>query len=100
MFISVAIEGLGGTKSSMDDEETEDSEKEGVAYLYILFAVMCIITSIFIYVLVPETKGKSPEDFQASDQPKKSRTDDAEASANPMRSESLGSAVELPNGSA
>ena len=84
----------------MDDEETEDSEKEGVAYLYILFTGMCIVTTVFIYVIVPETKGKSPEDFQASDKPMKSiaEANRNEAAVNPLRSESLGSAVEMPNG--
>lgn len=47
----------------MDDEESEDSQKEGVAYLYIIFACVCIITTVFISISVPETKGKTAEDF-------------------------------------
>ena len=52
-----AINGLGGTEASMDDEVSEDSQKEGVAYLYIIFAILCIICTAFIYIVVPETKG-------------------------------------------
>jgi hypothetical protein len=32
----LAIDYLGGTKNNMDDDETADARKEGVAYMYIL----------------------------------------------------------------
>lgn len=85
----VAIEGLGGTKSNMDDEETEDSQKEGVAFLYIIFACVCIVTTLFIYTTVPETKGKTPEDFMSSEYPA-ATNDNALVvnTANPMSRES------------
>eukprot|EP00604_Paraphysomonas_vestita_P001944 CAMPEP_0174821704 /NCGR_PEP_ID=MMETSP1107-20130205/9207_1 /TAXON_ID=36770 /ORGANISM="Paraphysomonas vestita, Strain GFlagA" /LENGTH=521 /DNA_ID=CAMNT_0016039023 /DNA_START=23 /DNA_END=1588 /DNA_ORIENTATION=+ len=58
-----AIDFLGGTKSSMDDDETSDARKEGVAYMYIILAGICFLATLFIVFFVPETKGKSPEDF-------------------------------------
>mmetsp|Transcript_1782 Transcript_1782/g.2799 ORF Transcript_1782/g.2799 Transcript_1782/m.2799 type:complete len:518 (-) Transcript_1782:256-1809(-) len=58
-----AIDLLGGTTSNMDDDETADSRKKGVAYLYIILAGVCFGTTLFIAAYVPETKGKHPEDF-------------------------------------
>jgi sugar porter (SP) family MFS transporter len=58
-----AIDFLGGTKSDMDDDETSDARKEGVAYLYIILACVCFCATLFMIFFVPETKGKSPEDF-------------------------------------
>ena len=47
----------------MDDDETSDSRKEGVAYLYLILAGVCFSSTLFIASFVPETKGKHPEDF-------------------------------------
>jgi hypothetical protein len=59
----VAIDFLGGTKNNMDDDETADARKEGVAYMYIILAGVCTCATLFILGFVPETKGKSAEDF-------------------------------------
>lgn len=61
-----AIKELGGSKASMDDDETEDANKKGVAYLYALFAVISASSYLFISMHVPETKGKNPKDFMGS----------------------------------
>lgn len=45
----------------MTDDETQDAQKEGVAYLYLIFAIITAISLVFIQVAVPETKGMSPE---------------------------------------
>jgi hypothetical protein len=87
----------------MDDEESEDSQKRGVAYLYIIFAVMCIITSLFIYTTVPETKGKTYEDFLPEDHPQyaahaaksATRRDSDSDWNNPLRVSDASSTVEL-----
>lgn len=47
----------------MDDDETADARKEGVAYMYIILSGVCFCSTLFILGFVPETKGKSPEDF-------------------------------------
>lgn len=52
-----AIDFLGGTKNNMDDDETADARKEGVAYLYIILAGICFCAVLFILLFVPETKG-------------------------------------------
>ena len=51
-----AIDGLGGVKSSMDDDETATAEKNGVAYLYFVFAGLTALCLLFIHAVVPETK--------------------------------------------
>ena len=56
-----AIDELGGVKSSMDDDETAKAEKNGVAYLYFIFAMFTVMCLMFIHTYVPETKGKLPE---------------------------------------
>jgi MFS family permease len=58
-----AIKQLGGVKASMDDDEADDANKTGVAYLYGIFAVISACSYLFISVHVPETKGKNPKDF-------------------------------------
>mmetsp|Transcript_12347 Transcript_12347/g.18720 ORF Transcript_12347/g.18720 Transcript_12347/m.18720 type:complete len:551 (-) Transcript_12347:231-1883(-) len=63
LFTLSAIDGMGGTKDSMDDDEVADSRKEGVAYMYVMFAGICVAVLIFIFTYVPETKGKTPDDF-------------------------------------
>jgi len=52
-----AIEGLGG---GSDD----DSEKRGVAILFLIFALISFLAFVFIYIVVPETKGKQLEEVQ------------------------------------
>lgn len=44
----------------MDDDETADARKEGVAYLYIILAGICFCAILFILAFVPETKGLDP----------------------------------------
>lgn len=81
-ILKLAIDFLGGTKSSMDDDETSDARKEGVAYMYIIlagnnfkffyllspsyqlnfyyyfyFLGICFLATLFIVFFVPETKG-------------------------------------------
>ncbi len=57
-----AIDGLGGVKSSMDDDETAAAEKNGVAYLYFIFAAMTACCLAFIQIYVPETKGTKADE--------------------------------------
>lgn len=59
----LTINALGGVKSSMSTDETQEAEKHGVAYLYIIFAIVSCVSCGYIYMIVPETKGKKPEDF-------------------------------------
>ncbi len=56
----VAIDGLGGVKGNMDDEDESDAQKKGVAILYLIFAGFTALSLVFIHMLVPETKGASP----------------------------------------
>jgi MFS family permease len=58
-----AIDGLGGVKSDMDDDEQSDAEKKGVAFLFVIFGGICFLSQVFIRFYVPETKGKTPTDF-------------------------------------
>jgi len=39
------------------DDESAAAQKNGVAYLYFMFAAICFASIIFIQVYVPETKG-------------------------------------------
>ena len=39
----------------------------GVAYLYLIFGILCFVALMFIQWFVPETKGKSHEDFLEAD---------------------------------
>ena len=61
-----AIKELGGSEARMDDDETNDANKKGVAFLYGIFAVISACAYTFISVHVPETKGKNPKDFMHS----------------------------------
>jgi hypothetical protein len=47
----------------MNDDETNTAEKHGVAYLYYFFSIVTFLCILFIHILVPETKGLSPEDL-------------------------------------
>eukprot|EP01039_Chlorochromonas_danica_P006661 gene6661-7360_t len=58
-----AINGLGGVHSGMDDDAEGDAQKKGVAILYIIFAAFTVADIVFVHMLVPETKGKTPQDF-------------------------------------
>lgn len=58
-----AIDGLGGVKSSMDDDEQSDAEKRGVAILYFIFGIISVLSLGFIQTTVPETRGKTPEEL-------------------------------------
>eukprot|EP01036_Dinobryon_divergens_P025087 gene25087-33602_t len=59
-----AIDGLGQVRSDMNDDQTAAAEKKGVAYLYLVFEGFTILAIFFFQCYVPETKGKTPEDFQ------------------------------------
>jgi len=59
-----AINELGGVTGSMTDDEETAAEKKGVAYLYLVFASVCLVANLFIHFLVPETKGKTPSALQ------------------------------------
>lgn len=65
MLTLSAIDMLGGVKSDMDDDEEGDARKKGVAYVYLIFFAICFLSTIFFVSHVPETKGLSPEDFEA-----------------------------------
>ncbi len=54
LFTLTAIDGLGG---GSDD----DSEKRGVAILFLIFAAICIVGVAFIMIYIPETKGLSQD---------------------------------------
>lgn len=58
-----AIDGLGGYNSNMDDDEQTKAQKTGVAMLYFIFAMITIAGISFITTMVPETKGKTPEEL-------------------------------------
>lgn len=64
LFSLEAINGLGGVTDDMSDDATADAEKQGVGYLYIIFAATSCMACFYIWFQVPETKGKNPEDFQ------------------------------------
>ena len=53
-----AINEQGGVKKSMDDDETADAEKNGVAYLYFIFTLVTVLALLFMHIFVPETKCK------------------------------------------
>eukprot|EP01039_Chlorochromonas_danica_P000134 gene132-142_t len=63
MLTLTAIDGLGGVHSGMDDDAEGQAQKKGVAILYIIFAAFTVAAIVFIHMLVPETKGKSPEEL-------------------------------------
>jgi hypothetical protein len=65
-----AIDELGGVSDDMTDDQEEDAEKEGVAYLYLIFGIITAFSLMFIVFKVPETKGKTPEQLRGIDQPK------------------------------
>ena len=52
-----AIDGLGGVRSDMSDDETAAAEKKGVAYVYFIFAGFTALAIAFIHLYVPETQG-------------------------------------------
>ena len=51
-----AIDGLGGLRSDMTDDEASKAEKNGVGYFYFIFAGTSFISLVFILYFVPETK--------------------------------------------
>jgi MFS family permease len=59
MLTLTAINGLGGVKSDMDDDEQKDAQKVGVGALYLVFAGVTAASLAFIHLYVPETKGTS-----------------------------------------
>ncbi|KAJ1435556.1 general substrate transporter [Ochromonadaceae sp. CCMP2298] len=58
-----AIDELGGVENSMDDDETADAQKKGVAYMYFIFASITALSLVFMHFFVPETKGKTVEEL-------------------------------------
>eukprot|EP01031_Cornospumella_fuschlensis_P035214 gene35214-42654_t len=66
MLTLPAINGLGGEHGGMDDDEESDAQKRGVAILYLIFAGLTAASLVFVHMLVPETKGGSPEDLQTT----------------------------------
>lgn len=60
-----AIDELGGVKRGMTDEDKAVAEKKGVAWLFVVFGALCLLSQIFIVLIVPETKGRSPSDFSS-----------------------------------
>lgn len=60
------IDAMGGVTAGMTDDAQSQAEKLGVAYLYYFFAAMSFVTLLFIYFVVPETKGAKPTLTDAS----------------------------------
>lgn len=58
MLVLTAINGLGGVKGSMDDDEQKDAQKVGVGALYLIFAGITVMALFFMHFYVPETKGE------------------------------------------
>jgi MFS family permease len=58
-----AIDGLGGVESGMDDDETAEAQKKGVAYMYFIFASITALCLVFMHTVVPETKGKTVDEL-------------------------------------
>lgn len=72
-----AIDGMGGVTDDMDDDDAiADKEKSGVAYLYFMFAALTAVSITFIYYVVPETKGKTPEQIMGLAAPLLTSLDD------------------------
>lgn len=63
----VLVDAFGDVESNMDDDELNDARRNGVAYLYYLFAGITFLSVLVTYHFVPETKGKKPEDFMDVD---------------------------------
>lgn len=65
-----AIDGLGGVTDDMDDDDAiAKAEKQGVAAMYFFFAGMCVCALLFMHFVVPETKGKTPEQIMGLSAP-------------------------------
>ena len=63
-----AIDGLGNVDyHNMDDDEISNAQKNGVAYLYFLFAGICFFSLVFVKARVPETKGIVIQDGDMED---------------------------------
>lgn len=63
LFVSsltlLAIDSLGGVRMhSMSQDEQEDAQREGVAWLYLTFAGVTVLALLFVHYAVPETAGK------------------------------------------
>lgn len=64
-----AINDLGEVTDDMTDDETADAQKDGVAYLYLLFAAFAALSLVFFHIYVPETKGKNPDEGEEVNKP-------------------------------
>lgn len=58
----IAIDGIGGYRSSMSDDQRTQAQKHGVGRLYILFAFISLSGIIFVHYYIPETTGRSAEE--------------------------------------
>ncbi|CAM9194217.1 unnamed protein product [Phaeothamnion confervicola] len=56
-----AISELGGVIDGSTKEDKEAAQKVGVAFLYLIFCGICVLSLAFIFLAVPETMGKSLE---------------------------------------
>ena len=61
-FTLSVINALGHYSEDDNDDEQNTEKKNGVSYVYFIFAGMCLLCLVFLYVLVPETKGRNPDD--------------------------------------
>ena len=62
-----AIDGLGGAKTTMSDDERNAHEKKGVAYVYFIFMLVTIVCIAFVHLYVPETQGMTAEQLGAGE---------------------------------
>ena len=66
LFTLTVINTLGGVSKNDSEDVKTTHLKNGVSYLYFIFAGMCVLCLIFLYGLVPETKGRNPDDEMES----------------------------------
>ena len=65
-----AIERMGGEHDSQSADEQNKNLKLGCAIMFTLYSILTFIAMIFIHNVVPETKGKSPEDILGDERTK------------------------------
>ena len=62
-----AVDGLGGYRSSMSDDEQLDAQQRGVGIILLICGVLSFVSLVFSYYYIPETLGLDPEEFNIKD---------------------------------